>query len=368
MRRSRNIAANAMCAEVSIAHHEVYRRRGAFAGWPANYGLWAWGEEVLSVFAVGRVGPKSDIHELDREHPFKPCQARSLDGGYTWQTERFTAEVPGGQSLSADEHLEIELKVRPKINRAADHLTLSDPIDFLDIETTVMCARTGLGEDSVSWFYVSRSRGRSWEGPFAFAGLNMPISARTDIVPLGQSAALFMLTTAKTNREEGRVFCARTLDGGRSFENRGFVGEEPAGYRIMPSSIALADGSVTTATRCAHGNGVGWIEIFNSADEGRSWNKLGIPVDDTGPGGNPPALALLGDDRLALAYGCRTQPFGVRLRWANDVGKVWSDDIVVRADGGTSDIGYPKTVAMNMAATDCLRLSSSDFKASIWAA
>jgi len=333
-----------MCAEVSVTHHEVYRRRGAFAGWPANYGLWAWGDEVLSVFAVGRVGPMGDIHELDREHPFKPCQARSLDGGLTWKTEPFHGYVPGGASLSADEHLEIELKVRPRLDRATDLAALNGPIDFTDPETIVLCARTGLAEDSVSWFYTSRSRGRRWEGPFGFAGLNMPIAARTDILPLGRKEALFMLTTAKTDGKEGRVFCARTLDGGRSFEFLGFVGDEPAGYRIMPSSVRIGDGALVTATRCAGQDGDGWIEVFNSIDEGRNWRKLGIVVDNTGPCGNPPALAVLGDNRLALAYGCRTKPFGIRLRLGNDGGKAWGDDIALRADGGTSDIGYPKVV------------------------
>lgn len=327
-----------MSTEFRTTHIDVYHRRGAFAGWPANYGLWSWGQEVLSVFAVGRVGPKGDIHELDREHPFRPCRARSLDGGMTWKPETFHGHVPGGASLSADEHIEIELKVRPQINRWT-LAALNDPIDFLDSETTVMCARTGLAEDSVSWFYVGRSRGRRWEGPYAFAGLNLPISARTDIVPLGQNEALFLLTTAESDGREGHVFCARSLDGGRSFEFMGMVGEEPAGYRIMPSSIAVKGGTVVTATRCARRDGDGWIEVFSSTDEGRQWSRLGVAVDDTGPGGNPPALAVLGDGRLALAYGCREQPFGIRLRLSEEAGKSWGDEQIVRADGGTPDIG-----------------------------
>lgn len=336
-----------MCAEFQSTHIEVYRRRGAFAGWPANYGLWAWGQEILSVFVVGLVGPKGDMHELDREHPFKPSQARSLDGGMTWRPEAFRGDVPGGVSLSADEHLEIELKVRPQISRTADFSALNDPIDFLDAETTVMCARTGLAEDSISWFYVSHSRGRRWEGPFAFTGLNFPIAARTDIVPLGRNEALFMLTTAKSDGREGRVFCARTLDGGQSFEFMGFVGEEPSGHRIMPSSVAVKGGTVVTATRCANADGDGWIEVLGSNDEGRHWSRLGVAVDDTGPGGNPPALAALGDGRLALAYGCRERPFGIRLRLSEDAGKSWGDERIIRADGGTPDIGYPKAVVLS---------------------
>jgi hypothetical protein len=330
----------------SVSHQEVFRRKGAFAGWPANYGLYAWGDEILSVFAVGRVGPKGEIHELDRETPFKPCQSRSLDGGVTWKLQTFHGSVPGGASLSADEHLEIELKVRAQLDRVADLAVLSEPIDFLDPETIVMCARTGLGQDSMSWFYVSRSRGHRWDGPFAFNGLGIPIAARTDIVALGQKEALFMLTTAKANGEEGRVFCARTLDGGRSFEFLGFVGDEPAGHRIMPSSVRLGDGTIVTATRCAGRGGNGWIEVFNSRDEGRCWKEISVAVRNTGPGGNPPALTLLCDGRLALAYGSRNAPFGIRLRLSEDGGNSWNDEAMIRADGGTSDIGYPKAVLL----------------------
>jgi hypothetical protein len=334
-----------MCADFTVRNHEVFRQKGAFGGWPANYGLWAWGDEILSVFAVGRIGPKGEIHELDRQHPFKPCQARSLDGGVTWNAETFHGNVPRGASLSADEHLEIELKVRPQLARV-DLAILSDPVDFLDPETIVMCARTGLAQDSMSWFYVSRSRGHRWDGPFAFNGLGIPIAARTDIVALGQKEALFMLTAAKANGEEGRVFCARTLDGGRSFEFLGFVGDEPAGHRIMPSSVRLGDGTVLTAARCADRDGNGWIEVYGSADEGRTWEAARDCAANTGPGGIPPALTRLGDGRLALVYGCRNAPFGIRLRLSEDSGKSWNDEAMIRADGGTSDIGYPKAVLL----------------------
>ena len=38
-------------------------------------------------------------------------------------------------------------------------------IDFTDPEMIVMCARTGLADGAVSWFYVSRDRARTWQGP-----------------------------------------------------------------------------------------------------------------------------------------------------------------------------------------------------------
>ena len=326
-----------------VVHRDVFREKGAFAGWPANYGLWAWNHEVLSVFAVGTIGEKAEIHELNRHRPFAPHQARSLDGGEKWISEPFTGRVPGGRSLSADEHLDSDRKMRPRLDSDADLQYINRPIDFLDPETIVMCARTGLSEDSVSWFYVSRTRGRRWRGPFAFRGLNLPLAARTDIVALGRHRALFMLTTAKTNGDEGRVFCARTRNGGLDFEFVGFVGDEPSGYRIMPSSAVLPNGHVVTAVRCSgKSDDRGWIEAYLSKDEGRSWTSLGIAVDNTGSGGNPPALLRLENDRLIVVHGYRDAPFGIRMRSSGDGGSSWSDDITLRADGGTPDLGYPR--------------------------
>lgn len=329
-------------------HHEVFRRAGVFAAWPANYGLWSWGHEVLVVFAVGRMGAKGEIHELDRGHPFTPCQARSHNGGRTWSIEEFKGLLPGGTSLSADEHLDDALQIRPRIDARVDLIALELPIDFLDPETILMCARTGLAEGSVSWFYVSESRGRQWNGPYAFSGLGLPVAARTDVVPLGNHDALFMLTTSKGDGTEGRPFCARTRDGGRLFEFVNFIGEEPDGYRIMPSSAMLNDGTIVTTTRC-YGkiSGKGWIEVFASDDQGASWRSMGVGVENTGEEGNPPAVVKYGDRGLVLAYGFRDRPFGIRMRTSGDGGRTWSDEFVLRDDGGTPDLGYPRIVPIS---------------------
>jgi hypothetical protein len=329
-----------------IKHVDVYRQPGEFAAWPANFGLWSWGAEVLAVFATGKLGPKGDIHELDRGHPFIPCQARSMDGGLTWTTEAFLAPVPGGPQLSSDEHVERELRVRHRIDPGHDLVALEQPLDFTDPETAILCARTGLAGNTVSWFYHSRSRGCVWQGPYRFGGIDLPLSARTDIVPLGAHDALFMLTTDKQDGSEGRVLCARTRDGGQSFEVQGFVGDEPAGYSIMPASARLPDGNVLTLVRrMGTTSDKGWIEAFLSRDLGRTWIPLGRVVENTGTGGNPPALCLTPAGTLAVVYGCREPPFGIRMRTSTDGGNGWSEEKVIRDDGGTPDLGYPRIVA-----------------------
>ncbi|MBY5368327.1 sialidase family protein [Rhizobium leguminosarum] len=330
--------------ETQFRNLEIYRRRGEFAGWPANYGLWSWDDEMVVVFARGKLGAKGELHELDRNYPFLPWQARSLDGGLTWMDEPFCGRVPGGLSLSADEHLNADLKVRSRLSVREDLCFLDEPIDFLDPETIVMCARTDVEGDAVSWFYVSRDRCLKWQGPFRFAGLHLPISARTDIVPLGRNDALFMLSTSKEDGAEGRLFCARTVDGGRSFVLQGFVGPEPEGYSIMPASTVLSGGPILTLTRCmGRGGDKGLIEAFTSRDQGRTWTQEGCIVENTGSNGNPPALGRI-EGVLLLVYGHRDPPFGIRMRMSFDDGRTWGAETIIRSGGGTADLGYPRLV------------------------
>lgn len=334
-----------------IEHLDIYRRPGEFAAWPANYGLWAWGPEVLVIFLQGFQGASENLHARDKTRPFLPRQARSLDGGRSWSIEPFNGSMPGRPGLSGDEHVLPELQAGPAIDPARDLPALAEPIDFQDPETLVLCARTGLQAGAISWFHVSRDRGRSWQGPFRLGDFGQPgISARTDIVPLGKHDALFMLTAAKVNGKEGRVFCARTRDGGRSFTFESFVGPEPEGFGIMPASLRLPDGGILCAVRCAtESRGPdrkAWIELYRSDDEGRSWTFLGRPVANTGFGGNPPTLTRLGDGRLVTVFGFRDAPYGMRVVTSADDGRSWGAQTILRDDGAMSDLGYPRTVLL----------------------
>ena len=332
-----------------IQHVEVYRREGEFVAWPANYGLWIWGDEAVVVFSQGFRGEQEGLHARDKTRPFIGRQARSFDGGVTWRDDGpFTGKIPGGTSLSGDEHVIEALQSQPNIVVERDIPVCDTPIDFTDPETLVMCARTGLDRGSISWFYVSRDRARSWQGPYRLGDFGLPgVSARTDIVPLGQHDALFLLTAVKSDGNEGRVFAARTRDGGRSFSFEGFVGDEPEGFAIMPASLRLPDGDILTFVRCAAPWGPerrAWIDLYRSGDAGKSWRHVGTPAPHVGLNGNPPTINRLPDGRLVLVYGYRDAPYGVRARVSPDEGATWSDEIVLRDDGGMTDLGYPRTV------------------------
>jgi Neuraminidase (sialidase) len=150
-----------------------------------------------------------------------------------------------------------------------------------------------------------------------------------------------MLTAAKSNGREGRVISVRTRDGGKTWKMLGFIGPEPGekDFAIMPSSLRLSSNTILTAIRHT-----GWIELYRSDDDALNWRPLGRPVANTGVhSGNPPYLFRLKDGRLAITYGFRSEPYGIRTVISSDEGKTWGEPIVLRQDGGTWDLGYTRS-------------------------
>ena len=92
-----------------------------------------------------------------------------------------------------------------------------------------------------SYLWYSKDRGHNWRGPFAVPDFGQPaVAARTDYIVNGKHDAFLFLTAAKKNGKEGRVFCARTVDGGLHWTFVSWIGEEPAGFSIMPSSVRIS--------------------------------------------------------------------------------------------------------------------------------
>jgi hypothetical protein len=174
---------------------------------------------------------------------------------------------------------------------------------------------------------------------------HLGIAARTDYIVDGPSECTLFLTASKRNGREGRPICVRTTDGGKTWTFLSYIGPEPAGYAIMPSTLRLGPGELLTAIRRLEtgNNKRSWIETWMSIDNGASWSPLNEPVPDTGEG-NPPSLIKLADGRLCLTYGVRAKPYGIYARLSSDKGKTWAAPLTLRADGGGRDIGYPRSV------------------------
>ncbi len=206
-----------------------------------------------------------------------------------------------------------------------------------------MTLRMSDNHGGMSRFFYSYDRGHTWQGPFKFPMLGLKgIACRTDYLVNGPHDCSVFSTASKSNGLEGRPFCARTTDGGKTWNFVGWIGPEPPGYAIMPSTVRLADNGLLSAIRVRDGDR-SWIEAYFSGDQGVQWEKRSTPAPDTGEG-NPAAMLRLQDGRICITYGVRAEPFGMRARLSNDDGRTWGREIVLRDDGGGRDLGYPRSI------------------------
>ncbi len=306
----------------AIRHHAVYKKQGRFAGWPANNGIWSWGDEIVVGFTLGyyKRNP-SGGHAIDRIRRSVVRQARSLDGGETW-----SVEVPS--FLDKDD----------KERKVADS---PGGFDFSNPDVAVRFRQAK--------FYVSSDRCKTWQGPFRLPTFGRKgLLARTDYLIEGKHRLTAFVAATKDNGREGQPLCIRTEDGGKTWKLVGWICAEPPqgyGYAIMPSTVSVpGDGYLSMIRRGGVFDGTKrwWLEAYLSPNQGKAWYRLLEPTIDNA--GNPASMIRLEDGRIALTYGWRHDPYGVRAMLSKDDGQTWGDEIVLRCDGASWDIGYPRTV------------------------
>ena len=321
------LAAAAAAQPRVIKHVTVYKQAGRYGGWPANHGIWSWGNEILVGFSSATFQLKTpDRHPYDNSKPEVPTLARSLDGGETWKIESPPSLLPPDQGGKA-------------VTELAKPMNFEDP----KFAMTIRFAGVNTGPSRL-WYTVDR--GVTWQGPYSFPQLGQPgIAARTDYIADGNREALVFLTAAKSNGKEGRPLCARTEDGGITWKFVSWIGGEPPGFSIQPSSVRISEKEILTATRVKIDSETTGIEVYRSRNNGASWSLWARPVVWAGPfNGNPPSLIRLKDGRLCLTYGVRSAPYRICARFSTNDGKTWSDEIVLRNDGASWDLGYVRSV------------------------
>lgn len=309
--------------EISGAVHTVvHERPGDFAGWPANHGIWSWGDEIVVGFQLGahKKNPTGG-HDIDRDKPSVHRQARSLDGGLTWNVE-----IPS--------YLDAEGKEK-------EQAAQSTPIDFSNPDLALKFKE--------GRYFVSLDRCKIWDGPYALPTFDRPkLLARTDYLIEGPRQVTAFIAAAKDNGKEGQPLCIRTTDGGVTWKLIGWIGPQPPadyGYAIMPATVRLNDNSYFSMIRkggIREGKKSWWVESWLSPDLGESWYMLANPHLENA--GNPATLTRLANGSLALAYGVRLEPYGIRAQISKDNGQTWSEEKILRGDGASWDIGYPRTI------------------------
>ncbi|MEX2403950.1 MAG: sialidase family protein [Balneolales bacterium] len=320
-----------------IQHVKVFYEEGRFAGWPANNGIWSWGDEILVGFVEAEFQEEAGFHTYD-QNTARHKYARSMDGGLTWSIE--DAYEQGQTGWGYDHDLDSNLADLP--------VRLTEPVSDFTNQDYIMTFVRHNNNNGPSHFYYSNNRGHLWEGPFQFPDLDTPgVATRNDYIIDGEQELNAFITVAKENEKEGRVAMARTNNGGVDWDIVSWLGSEHDGFDIMPSSVRLSPTDIFTVIRARDANPTrDYLKAFRTDDSGESWQQMNDPVADTGQYGSPPALVQLEDGRLALAYVYRSD-FGSRLclRISPDEGETWSHEIPIRAgDGATADVGYPRMV------------------------
>jgi hypothetical protein len=322
---------------LDIQHIKVYSKEGRFAGWPANNGMWNWGDEILVGFVEAEHYESEGFHSYNKDSA-RNKYARSLDGGVTWNVS--DAYDLGQTGKAYDNNLGKNEQKQPKV---LDHSmgNLTSP-DFI---LTFMRDNFHNGP---SIFYYSNDRGKKWKGPYKFPDLGTPgVATRSDYIIEGPQELSAFMTVGKENGREGRGIYSRTKDGGKSWELVSWIGPEPETFEIMPSTVRLSPTEFLTVVRARDINPQrDFLKAYRSTDNGSTWNRIFDPVMDTGHNGSPPALVHMKDGKLALAYAYRSQ-YGSRicLRISSDNGETWSHEIPVRCgDGANADIGYPQMI------------------------
>ena len=293
-------------------HIKVFGECGTYAGWPANHGAWQWGDEFLVGFLQGKHNPGYGMHNVSGG--LIKMQARSLDGGESW-----TVEYPNVDFEAQ------ETRPSPKFDTTTSIIRVCGGYDH----GGELCHREG-------GFYLSRDRGKTWDGAFSFDGFNISdkqmATSRTCV--LGD---LIFLSARNSNHwGSDFTFCAKMVDG--KFFGRSIVLSDDA-RAVMPAVARVRGRIVVAMRRLGTRRPGGWIDSVLSDDEGLTWSEP-VHVAETGrDNGNPPAL-IESDGVLYCAYGNRSS-YTIEVMSSKDGGYSWQAHAELRRSS-TPDIGYPR--------------------------
>ena len=206
--------------------------------------------------------------------------------------------------------------------------------------------------------YVLRStdQGNTWNGPFYPPSIppEVKFSALGNPLPAYNRGALW-------EGKDGRIFwvvaAGADIKNARRMSNYLLISEDKGLTWEYSCPVAVDDKiefNETSIYETPKGDLVAFLRtagfedqacIARSTDSGKSfepWKKMGFQ-------GHPLQALRLPDNRVFLVYGYRHQPYGIRARILNAECTDYetAEEIVIRTDGGSGDIGYPWAVMID---------------------
>lgn len=322
-------------AKIETEHVVVYRKEDCFCAWPFNGGFWQFSDGAL---AVGFIRGGCDYSRseslkhsvVDNMHG-QQLILRSTDGGLTWPEDGLSVVYR-----------------RPEFDRKTMAAPIADRPHSasFDPKADGFCLLSGFGlppeEDRTTQFVlISADRGVTWSDP-----VRIP---RYDFVSLGgrpsyvlrKDGLLMLFGHGSRDGISSAAMVHGSTDGGASW---GLIGEIEMATRyprpIMPYPLILADERILVVVRRQYSTQDAHSEVYVSEDGGLSWRFLSR-VNEWGA---PASLTQLADNRLVCVYGYRRPPWGIRARISENGGASWGEEIILRDNGGSWDLGYPRTL------------------------
>lgn len=332
-------------------HSTVFRNDGEFCGWPFYCGLWrvANGDLVAGFKRIANAyGAQSDVsHENLTFRRGDLYLIRSSDNGASWSADTLTHVHR--LDITADEILA----------QGARNYESEGPLDFESPDTLIMTGAVPafLKPDSQAWLRASTDGGRTWRrhillpmGGLPSLSGNGSSMVRSD----GMNLIGLAMTTEGGWVNRPLVYASRDGVAWRFLSfitpmgNEGSAVSDRSGPFIFgairqfyPRLIELQDGSILAAIRFQReAREVIWTDVYRSRDGGLTWSFLSRVTDWGAPGD----LVQMRDGRVVCVYGYRVRPFGIRARVSEDGGESWGGEIILRDDGGSWDLGYPRVI------------------------
>lgn len=206
------------------------------------------------------------------------------------------------------------------------------------------------------YYLKSTNGGKTWNGPHYPPSIPPEVrySALGDPLPAynrgslweGESGRLFWVVAAGDNPGNIRKTSTHLLvsdDKGETWQYSCPVAEDDEASFNEASVYETPKGDLVAFLRTSGLDDQ--AVIARSVNGGKSfgpWQKMGFQ-------GHPLQALRLPDNRVFLVYGYRHEPYGIRARILNGECTDFNTapEIIIRRDGGSSDIGYPWAVMLD---------------------
>ena len=343
-----------------VEHAIVYRRENEFASHPYVRGFWETSAgHLISNFSLATVDYRGDPNLLAHTGLVRSAAGRrgvtvrSEDRGRTWSVTNEDKNRPGNDVMAP----------RPGIDGKTGSLAELAPINYANKDVLVSnfnyqymtqdhlvrdflaSARTLVdAPDRQVYFRVSKDSGRTWSrsAVVPLDGLYSLAAVESATVRPDGRCLLFLNAVTKPGAAS-RPVVFRSTEDGTSFRFLSQVTppDDPQfnGLNTMyPRGLVLPSGRILCTVRVDRDwAGDMWTLVYKSDDGGGTWQFLSRISEF----GAPAAPLRLKDGRLVMVYGYRLEP-SIRAVVSEDEGKTWGSQIIVRDDGGSWDIGYPR--------------------------